>query len=622
MTNRKILIAVDSPTMSAVIKNYLLEGNYEVIEATDGISALEKVIDEQPDCIIAYVDLPVIHGYALSRIIKNTASLCSTGVILCSTEDTSVHHFWGTASKADGFYIPAPENVHTLYTLISKAIEESEKRKLPDAVRVSKKNIYEIITNAYDKELFELHIIKNAYQTSNYVFDLDNILELMAKTLAGISNYDSLAIIINAGSFIEYYDHTDILSHIDFNDFKKVCHSDFEKRNSAKKINWKKSKYTENIIETFSEHTEKLKSYEVFPLEQDKGIPLTVHIASIHPNAFNARTIQRLEYFTSVYSILIDKAIMFQHALSAEKKMKQAFSRFIPPKVIEDIISDNSSQAISIGEKRNVAILIADIRNFTKLSEKNSPERVVEFLNSYFSKMGAIIKRHGGTIDKFMGDAIMALFGAPESYKYNGFKAANAALEMMKEIKNLDTSILDFPEDERFTVGIGIHYGKPIVGAIGSEEKKEYTVIGDDVNLASRIESLTKIYGSGIIITNEVKKDIDAAMKDTQENNSENIIPHLIRHLDNVRVKGKSNATHIYELSSNTNKYTEDFLLNYEKALHQYFQKNFHTAKEYFQKAQDINPKDRACFVMLERCKKYQTDIPYDWDGVYTLSEK
>lgn len=623
MNNKKILVAFNSPTVREILVSHLREGNYDVIEAEDGVTALEAVMEQEPDCVLIYTELPVIQGYAISRIIKNTPALSSTAVILCSTDDTSVHHFWGTNSKCDGFYVPNSSNIHILYNLINKAIEKNAGNKKLSSIQKEKKNLYEIITSAYDMELFDLYIIKNAYQTSNYVFSIDDILEMMAKTLSGIYNYDALGIIINRHNLVEYYDHSDCLTQADFNDFRRVCQSDFEKRNSTRqKINWKNSVYTENIIESFSEKNEKLKSYEFFPPEEEASFPLTVHLASCHNNAFNSRTISRLNYFTQVYGILIEKALLFQNAIEAEKKMKEAFARFIPKKIIDDIITDSSSERVSIGEKRKVAILIADIRNFTKLSESNEPEKVVEFLNSYFSHMGAIIKKYGGTIDKFMGDAIMALFGAPESYTYNASRAANAALEMIKELDKIDSGLLKIPEGDRIHIGIGIHYGKPIVGAIGSEEKKDYTVIGDDVNLASRVESLTKYYGTSIIITDEVRRDIEASMKDSSAAPEEQILPHIIRHLDNVRVKGKSKATHIYELNGDRQKYDREFMNNYEKALHQYFQKNFHTASEYFLKAQNTNPMDKACFVMIERCHAYQKELPYDWDGAYTLSSK
>ena len=239
--------------------------------------------------------------------------------------------------------------------------------------------------------------------------------------------------------------------------------------------------------------------------------------------------------------------------------------------------------------------------------------------------MGKIIIKHGGTIDKFMGDAIMALFGAPESYIYNGNRAANAALEMTEAIKEIDTSLLNL-DGNSFKVGIGINYGSPIAGTIGSEEKKEYTVIGDDVNIASRVESLTKLYGTEILITESVKKDIDSVLEAEKEKTllktEEASIPHLIRHIDNVKVKGKSKAVKLYEINTNVNKYSDFFLENYQKGLNQYEMGNFKTAEEYFQKAYSENSCDNAASVMLKRCKEFLLQKPANWDGAISLKIK
>ena len=237
--------------------------------------------------------------------------------------------------------------------------------------------------------------------------------------------------------------------------------------------------------------------------------------------------------------------------------------------------------------------------------------------------MGNSIKKHGGTIDKFMGDEIMALFGVPESYKYNGYRAANAALEMMQEIEKLDISMLNIPDGCDFKVGIGIHYGLPISGTIGSEDKKEYTVIGDDVNIASRIEDLTKLYGASILITDAVKKDIEAAESDMEFGRYlTKHMEHHLRYLDNVKVKGKFIPVEIFELYSDAEKYSDNFTENFSKGLYQYLMGNFNGAQDYLRIAKVLSPKDRATKVLLERCKRFIKDKPANWDGAITLTSK
>ena len=324
-----------------------------------------------------------------------------------------------------------------------------------------------------------------------------------------------------------------------------------------------------------------------------------------------------------IYSPVFEKIITYNKSISTEHKIRNAFSRFLPPKVIESIVEGDTSITSSIGEQRKVAILMADIRGFTEITEVNDPEKVVTFLNQYFSLMGNIIKKHGGTIDKFMGDAIMALFGVPESYKYNGYRAANAAAEMIREIEKMDTSFLTIPDNCPFHVGIGIHYGLPIAGTIGSEDKKEYTVIGDDVSLSSRIQDLTKLYGTSILITDAVKKDIEDAETDIEFGRYLAKHEHYnLRYLDNVKVKGKSIPVQIFELYSNDDIYSNNFIENFSKGLYQYLAGNFNGAQDYLRIAKVLAPKDKATIVLLERCKKFIKARPQNWDGAVTLTTK
>ncbi|MCI5522665.1 MAG: adenylate/guanylate cyclase domain-containing response regulator [Spirochaetales bacterium] len=632
MNSKNILVAFNSPTMLSVITNYLeSQQGFSVFQAKDGIEALHALYSNRIDCALIYIELPYIQGYSLSRIIKNTKELSSTAVILCSTEDNSVYHFWVENSKSDGYYVPSSENLNILSNIINNALEKVTPRTDFTPSVLKEETLLETITSAYDKELFDLYIIKSAFQTSTSVFDINEIIHKMISTVSGIYNYDVLGIIVNDTQLMEFYDYSDSIPRSDFEDFRKICRSDFEKRTYNRiDFDWNTSIYSESTIEQFSDKTEKIKSYEIFPSDNQKHYPVTIHIGSCSPESFNTRTTARLNFFMSVFSTIIDKSLVFTKAKITEAKMRSAFSRFIPPSIIEDIISGDPKATVSIGEKRQVAILIADIRNFTRISENNKPETVVAFLNSYFTTMGKIIKKHGGTIDKFMGDSIMALFGATDSYKYNANRAANAAMEMFEEMEKEEfketTKILSIPDDEKFSVGCGIHYGKPIVGAIGSEDKKEYTVIGDDVNLSSRVESLTKVFGTKIIVTEEVKKDIDAAMNDIDLGNEEQSKPHLTRHLANVIVKGKEKPTKIYEITSDLNKYSKTFLENYSKGLHEYVIKNFSTAIEYFNAAKNEYVKDKACYEMLKWCREKQKTLAQDqfmeWDGTISMLVK
>ncbi len=613
MSKKSVLVAFDSKTMRSLISSFLNKNGFNTIEAKDGLEALNIIYSEHPDCVLLYIDLPIINGYNMSRIVKNTRSMQDITVIICATEENSVYQFWADNSLSNGLFVPTENNLQELCTLINRslvvnnAIHQNKKKKAEHLENPTQDKILQMAINAYDKELFNLYIIQSAYNGAIKTFNLDELMNALIKSLAGVYSYDALCVIINTNPVTEYYSYIPSLTNTEIEDFKQVCHTDFkEKLSSSNKMNWQKS-LVKILNAPISNNSGKIKSYESFPTLHEKSTPMTIHVANCMPDSFNPRTKERLDYLASIYGVLVLRAIEFNAAKAAETKMKQAFSHFLPPKVINDIINGSNSMTTTVGEKREVAVLIADIRNFTTISEINRAEDVVAFLNQYFAIMGSIIKKYGGTIDKFMGDAIMALFGAPESYPDNGNRAANAALEMRKALNTLDIHLV-MPPNYTLDIGTGIHYGATIVGSIGSDEKKEYTVIGDNVNIASRIESLTKIYGTPIIITDSVKKDL----KEGQ----------YTRHLDNVKVKGKSVSVAIYELQDAGTKVNEEFISNYNKGMNQYLTGNFELASEYFDKASIQNPNDKASVLLRERCREYTKHRPENWDGSFTLTTK
>jgi len=317
---------------------------------------------------------------------------------------------------------------------------------------------------------------------------------------------------------------------------------------------------------------------------------------------------KRLLYFCEKIGILIEMSLNYQNITGKEKRMRKLFSRFVPEEIIDNLLKGENTKTEFIGEKRRVAVLISDIRDFTTISEVNTPENVVTFLNQYFSIMVDIIKKHGGSIDKFMGDAIMALFGATVSYEDNALRAVTVALEMCNAVSKLDLSLLKIPEGHTFNIGVGIHYGDVVVGSIGCTDKTDYTVIGDSVNLASRLEGLTKQYGVRIIISNAVKQDLG---KD-----------FFLRHLDNVKVKGKSIAVSIYSVENDHTIFSDKYLEYYNKAMELYILGGWNLASEYFRKALEVCPDDRAAELLLERCENFIKEPPKNWDGALALTSK
>jgi adenylate cyclase len=198
-----------------------------------------------------------------------------------------------------------------------------------------------------------------------------------------------------------------------------------------------------------------------------------------------------------------DLAEAFDHmteGLKERDKVKSLFSKFHGSSVAEDLINKDIGVG---GQTKDVVIFFSDIRGFTSFSEKRSPEEVVEMLNEYFGCMVKIINSHGGVVDKFIGDAIMAVWGAPQSSPKDAHNAVKACLEMRKALESLNETRIARGQPP-ISIGMGLHAGKAISGTIGSDERMEYTVIGNTVNTASRVEASTKAFGSDLLVTDSV----------------------------------------------------------------------------------------------------------------------
>ncbi|MCK5684491.1 adenylate/guanylate cyclase domain-containing protein [bacterium] len=217
-------------------------------------------------------------------------------------------------------------------------------------------------------------------------------------------------------------------------------------------------------------------------------------------------------------------------------KLKEMFGKYTSSSLVETIMDNPNSVKLG-GEIRKMTVLFSDIKGFTSFSEKNPPEKVISCLNEYLDAITNVILETGGTIDKFMGDAVMAFWGAPVFVPNHAEKAVEAALAMQELITELNEIFKDQEGDfNGFEMGVGINTGEMIVGNIGSSERLEYTVIGDAVNVASRLESLTRSYESNIIISNGTYDEIADSFE--------------CEFLESVQVKGRSQAVEIYGLKS------------------------------------------------------------------------
>lgn len=288
--------------------------------------------------------------------------------------------------------------------------------------------------------------------------------------------------------------------------------------------------------------------------------------------------------------------------------LKKEFSTVLAPTVVEQLL-ENPQLAGLGGDERELTVMFSDIRGFTSMSEKMSPDGLTRFLNEYLTPMTDILIQREGTLDKYMGDAIMAFWGAPVAQEDHAERAALAALDMLEELAKLRKKWHEEGKPE-IEIGIGLNTGLMRVGFMGSERMRNYTLLGDNVNLGSRLEGINKQYGTHCIVS---ERTYIAAKEKTYG-----------RILDSVRVKGKREPIVIYELRGRGQPDGEEkkFIEAFEEALGMYRSQKFMDAQrtflEIFEKYRDKTSK-----IYSDRCGFFLENPPPDsWDGVFEMTSK
>ncbi len=292
----------------------------------------------------------------------------------------------------------------------------------------------------------------------------------------------------------------------------------------------------------------------------------------------------------------------------SSRRLKYAFGTYVSPEVVEQITKDASRLQLG-GEKKELTVLFSDIRGFTSYSEKLDPQEIVAMLNDYLSRMSNVILHHRGTIDKFIGDAIMAIFGAPIFQKDHATRACYVALEMIEELEEFNR-IQKEKNGEPLSIGIGINTGDMTVGNIGSAKRFDYTVIGDAVNLGSRLESLTKFFGVNVLVSQRTK---DAVLSDR----------FIFRELSSVVVKGKAKPVVIFELMDRfeNRENHRSFIEEWNLGLTAYKEKRFIDAGKHFEQCHEWRENDVATGYYIGRIAHCIMD-PKEWSDVIVLDKK
>lgn len=307
--------------------------------------------------------------------------------------------------------------------------------------------------------------------------------------------------------------------------------------------------------------------------------------------------------------------IVSQYALEQfeRRRTRNLLERYVSKNVARTILDDTRSFIESLnGRRQPVTVLFSDIRGFTTLVETSDAEKLVAQLKEYFSEMVGIVYKENGTVQKFIGDAIMAAWGDTHTagVAEDARLAVRAALQMRPALVELNKRWRENPDRKVLSIGIGLNHGEVIVGNIGTEDKTEFTVLGDGVNLASRLEGATKHFHQDILIGGSVEELTRGQF--------------VYRRVDLLAVKGKSKPVEVFAVLSGDAQPAPGWLAKYHEAIRLYRARQFEPAAALFKTvAADIGADDYLCKMYIQRCENYQANPPPpDWNGTFTLTEK
>jgi adenylate cyclase len=304
---------------------------------------------------------------------------------------------------------------------------------------------------------------------------------------------------------------------------------------------------------------------------------------------------------------LADSFNRMTHGLAERDRVRNLLGKVVSPAVAEELLS----KAIELGgEERLVSVLFTDIRNFTSLSESTSPQELVALLNTYLTRVSDIVEAHSGVVDKYIGDAVMAVFGAPLAHRDDALRAVRTAMDMAASMDSINAE-LGLQGEARIGMGVGVSTGVVVAGNMGSLSRLNYTVIGDSVNVASRLEGLTKQYGVAVIVGASTRNACSSL---------------AFRELDRVRVKGRAEALSIFEPWGEEAALDENaraMLERWNRALDCFRARAWDRAEALLAELEARDPGRPLHALYRSRIERFQAHPPGpNWDGTTTWQEK
>ncbi|MGB0388988.1 MAG: response regulator [Ardenticatenaceae bacterium] len=616
-----ILIVDDVPTNVKVLLDFLSDAGFEVYVALDGESALEQIEYAQPDLILLDVMMPLIDGFETCRRLKANPAMREIPVIFMTALSETVDKVKGFEVGAVDYITKPLQREEVLARVVTHLTIRNLQKQLQQANEVLEQRVVERTAQlAQANRLLQAEIVerKQAEETLRAIVE-GTAAVIGADFLHSLVGYLATTLSVSGALITECVDHsmTRLRTLAYWQDGQLRPNFEYQLAGTPCELvmGGQSCYYPKNIQDLFPQNLLfkplDIESYLGLPIYDTSG-DILGHLAVFDQNAMRSgpRKLDILKIFAARAGAELERQRAEEARQLAYQELSNtnlAYSRFVPKEFLR-LLQQKSIVDVKLGDQvqMEMTILFADIRGFTSLSEQMTPRENFNFINSYLNRLSPIIRAHHGFIDKYIGDAIMALFPrTPDN-------ALRAALDMQDEVIRYN----QHRAKEGYApiqIGIGLHTGMLMLGTIGEKERLEGTVISDAVNLASRMERLTKHYDANIAISDETFQQL------------ENLNEYKFRYLGEVQVKGKKQTVAAFEIlncKSNAKaalKWKTKFI--FEEGLHLYYKKQFPLASAKFSEVLEHNPQDKATRLYLERANHFMVyGTPPDWNGVESLN--
>jgi|GEM_PF-2346987 len=629
--NLKVLVVDDDAFVREMLADILQSGGYDVETAENGVDALKKyATDPSIGLITSDMDMPEMNGLDLIKALRNNK--WEVPVIFLTGNDQIAVAIEALNSRANDYLLKDEHIQDTILISVEKVLE---KQRLKEQNR---QLMIDLATKNKELESFN-DTLKSTINTLTHIGTALSSERNLNKLLAMIVNESRNATHADGGTLYILEDNQlnfKIVQNKSKNIFMGGASQDPVTFPPVPLIESNVSAYCAlkkeivNIPDVYMREDfdfsgpkkfdaatgYKTKSMLVLPmLDRTSAVVGVLQLI----NATDPKTGEIVEFSENqveiVHSLASQAGVAIENARSYEKieRKNAAFERFVPKEFLR-YLGKVEVEEIHLGDasREEMSVLFSDIRSFTKISETLTPEENFLFLNDYLKWIGPIIEGQGGFIDKYIGDAILALFsGNRIGVADDAVAAAVGMLEKLREY-NVHRKKIGF---EPIAIGVGIHTGQLRLGTIGFEKRMETTVVGDTVNLASRVEGLTKRYGTPVIITaSTFQRLVDPTSL-------------WVREIDTVQVPGRERATVIYEVFNGDPESLREkklrTLSKYQEGLILYKQRKWQLALQIFSELHADLKTDRVLEIYLERCREFQNRPPEEsWEGITRLDEK